>query len=73
LQHHRERERGDREERATQPQRQIAGAKPDQAGDNRGDHDQDRDVKGQDHLHQRGERFRKIPVYVGAELVQRHA
>ncbi len=43
LQHDRERERRDREERAAQPQRQIAHAEPDDARDHAADHDQDRD------------------------------
>ena len=43
LQHHRERERRDREERAAQPQRQIAGAEPDQPGHASRDDEQHRD------------------------------
>ena len=46
LQHDRERERGDREERAAQPQRQVAGAQPDDAGDDRRDHHQGGDRLG---------------------------
>ena len=43
LQHDRERERGDGEEGAAQPQRQVAHAEPDDARHDAADHDQDRD------------------------------
>ena len=43
LQHDRERERRDREERAAQPQRQIAHAEPDDAGHDPAEQDQHRD------------------------------
>ena len=48
LQHDRQRERRDREERAAQPQRQVAGAEADQAGDDRRDDHQRRHRERQD-------------------------
>ena len=72
LQHDGERERGDGEEGAAQPQRQIAGAEPDQARDDAADDDQRRDRQRQDRVGEAGERIREIAVDIGAELVQRH-
>ena len=40
LQHHRQRQRGDGEEHAAQPQRQVAHAEPDQPGDGAADDDE---------------------------------
>ncbi len=51
LQHDRQRQRGDGEEHAAQPQRQIAGAEADEARHDAGDDDDDRHRQREDRLH----------------------
>ncbi len=70
LQHDREGERGDREERAAQAQREIAGAEPDDAGDDAADHDQDGDRQRKDRMQRFRDRAGEVAVDHVGELVE---
>jgi hypothetical protein len=72
LQHDGKRQRGDGEERAAQPQREVAGAEADDAGHDSRDHDEHGKRQRENRVCHRQQRVRKISSGVCSQLVQRH-
>ena len=72
MQHHRQRQRGDGEEDAAQPQRQIAHAEADQAGDGAADDDQNRQRHRKDRVHDARQEIGRQVVDLLTDGVQEH-